>query len=68
MREGRSAIAYAATPRLNSSRVGSGMHDLPECDPLELLLRVFARRGLRLTPTLRFNATLPQAERSAAAD
>ncbi|MGI9456809.1 MAG: hypothetical protein ACR2NU_09615, partial [Aeoliella sp.] len=50
---------YPTTPLLNSSLVVTGMNDLPQTDPLELLLRVFERRGLRLTPTLRFTSALP---------
>ena len=55
---------YPLTPWMNSSRIGSGMDDLPKADPLELLLRVFERRGLRLTPTFRFTSSLPGVEQS----
>jgi len=55
---------YPVTPRLHSCRLTSGMDDLPRADPLELLLRIFDRRGLRLTPTLRFTSSLPGVEES----
>lgn len=53
---------YSSTPQLNSSRVASGTNDLPEVQPLELMMRVFSRRGLRLMPTLNFSSTLPTVE------
>ena len=54
--------SYPVTPTFNSCRVASGMSDVPKVDPLEILFRVFNRRGLKLSPTLRFNATLPNVD------
>lgn len=66
MRDGGAAFAMDTAnslPVMNSSRIASGANDLPEANPTELILRLLSRRGLRLTPTLRFNATLPIVER-----
>jgi len=52
------------TPVLNSNRVASGANDLPAVEPLDLLMRIFSRRGLRLAPTLNFSASLPSIEAS----
>lgn len=53
-----------STPVLNSNRVASGANDLPQVEPLDLLMRIFSRRGLRLAPTLNFSASLPSIEAS----
>src|SRR5690606_3412374 len=37
---------YPTVPRLDTSRLGAGTTDLPGIDPLELMMRVFSRRGL----------------------
>ncbi len=50
---------YPTLPLLDTSRLASGCNDLPAIDPLDLLMRVFSHRGLRLVPALHFNATLP---------
>jgi hypothetical protein len=49
-------------PSLNTSALGSSVTDLPTVNPTDLLLRVFASRGLRVVPMLRMNATLPTIE------
>lgn len=67
MRDGGAAFDIdnsAWLPTLNSCRIASGANDLPAINPTDLMLRLFSRRGLRLTPTLRFNATLPQVEQN----
>lgn len=60
--EGSAAFALPggqSLPVLDTSRIANAAVDLPALDATELMLRVFSRRGLRLVPTLRFNATLP---------
>lgn len=56
------ATEYPLTPRLNSAPLASGTRDLPPIDPLQILLEVFSKRGLSLTPSLCFNHSLPPLE------
>lgn len=49
-----------------SLRVDGGV-DLPRRDPLEMLLRCFDRRGLKLVPSIRFEAALPSSDVSTSA-
>lgn len=48
-------------PILNTSCLMTGT-DLPAINPTELMARIFSRRGLRLTPSLRLNSSLPAVE------
>lgn len=49
-------------PLLDTSCLLGGATDLPVVNPTDLMLRIFSRRGLRLVPSLRLNATLPAIE------
>lgn len=49
-------------PVLDTSRLLTGGTDLPAINPTELMLRIFSRRGLRLVPSLRLNASLTAIE------
>lgn len=51
------------TPLHATGRTVAGTNDLPECDGLEMLLRVFDREGLALVPSLQLATPLPELER-----
>jgi len=61
---------FGDQPGADRELLVAGTLDLPRKDTLELLLREFDRRGMRLTPALRFESLLPsvEAQRSASTD
>ncbi|WP_197529221.1 hypothetical protein [Aeoliella mucimassa] len=54
---------YPTTPVMNFSRLNTGATDLPPIDPLDLMLRICSRRGLRMVPSIRFNSSLVDVNR-----
>jgi hypothetical protein len=54
--------ALQPTPRYENGNLAANVVDPVRKDVVEMLLRVFAREGLRLIPVLNFNAPIPALE------